>query len=382
MRENIITTIKMMRSNTSTVTTREKDKKPSINEIYEFLKEKNNLISEEEYLESIRELEDEGIIYKREGRKYYRLNDENTIGDTDLNLTMESDSQHSETVVNKDNFPSEVSLVDMIKENMLREKLQDQEQITFLKDQIKFYQSELQEKNKIITSVLTKLYGNENIETSLENRKLLKTEKLTRGDKNNVNELADINDKAISKKLSTKDKLTPQQPNNEGNKILKIEIIGDSHLNALNPKGLSKHNNIIVRNHPGSTTEDLKSFIVPSIKKQRDVIIIHSGSNDISSNDADTIDNLQSIINKVKKQSSHTKLAISSILTRKDVNGYDRKVVELNSKLKVLCDANLIDFISHDNISEKFLGVKKLHLSKSGTSLLAGNFIQYMKRFY
>ena len=61
-----------------------------------------------------------------------------------------------------------------------------------------------------------------------------------------------------------------------------------------------------------------------SIKKQRDVIIIHSGSNDISSNDADTIDNLQSIINKVKKQSSHTKLAISSILTRKDVNGYDK----------------------------------------------------------
>ena len=88
--------------------------------------------------------------------------------------------------------------------------------------------------------------------------------------------------------------LTPQQPNNEGNNILKIEIIGDSHLNALNPKGLSKHNNIIARNHPGSTTEDLKSYIVPSIQKQRDAIVIHSGSNDISSNDADTIGNLQS----------------------------------------------------------------------------------------
>ena len=123
---------------------------------------------------------------------YTRLNDEDTIGDTDLNLTMESDSHHSETVVNKDNFPSEVSLIDMIKENMLREKLQDQEQITFLKDQIKFYRSELQEKNKIITSVLNKLYGNENIETSLQIRKLLKTEKLTRVDKKNVNELAII----------------------------------------------------------------------------------------------------------------------------------------------------------------------------------------------
>ena len=45
-----------------------------------------------------------------------------------------------------------------------------------------------------------------------------------------------------------------------------------------------------------------------------------------------------------------------------------KKVVELNSRLEVVCDANLIDFISHNNISEKFLGVKKLHLSKSGTS--------------
>ena len=112
------------------------------------------------------------MIIRIIGKIYYRLNDADTIGDTDLNLTMESDSRHSETVVNKDNFPSEVSLIDMIKENMLREKLQDQEQITFLKDQINFYQSELEEKNIIITSVLNKLYGNENIETSLENRKL------------------------------------------------------------------------------------------------------------------------------------------------------------------------------------------------------------------
>ena len=109
-RENIITTIKMMRSNTSTVTTRVKDKEPSINEIYEFLKEKNHLISEQEIVESIRELKNEGIIYKREGKKYYRLSDEDTIGDTDLNFTMESDSRNSETVVNKDNFPSEVAL--------------------------------------------------------------------------------------------------------------------------------------------------------------------------------------------------------------------------------------------------------------------------------
>ena len=56
--------------------------------------------------------------------------------------------------------------------------------------------------------------------------------------------------------------------------------------------------------------QKILSFIIPSVKKQRDIIIIHSGSNDDSSYNAVTINNLQS-----KKQSSHTKFAISSILT-------------------------------------------------------------------
>ena len=154
-------------------------------------------------------------------------------------------------------------------------------------------------------------------------------------------------------------------------------------MNPLKPKGLSKFNNVIVRNHPGANSEDIKSFIVPSIKKQRDVIIIHCGSNDIGNktNVTDTINNLQSIINKVKKQSSHTKLAISSVFIRRDINGVDNKIKDLNAKLKTLCDDNLIDFIANDNITEKFLGVKKLHLSKSGTSLFARNLIEYIKKF-
>ena len=47
-----------------------------------------------------------------------------------------------------------------------------------------------------------------------------------------------------------------------------IEIIDDSQLNAINPKGLSKKNNITVRNHPGSTTKDLKMFYYSLIKKE------------------------------------------------------------------------------------------------------------------
>ena len=62
-----------------------------------------------------------------------------------------------------------------------------------------------------------------------------------------------------------------------------IEVIGDSHLK---PQGLSnKINKIIAHNHPGSTTDGLKRFSVPSIKKKWDAIAIHCGSNHITTND-------------------------------------------------------------------------------------------------
>ena len=71
--------------------------------------------------------------------------------------------------------------------------------------------------------------------------------------------------------------------------------------------------------------------------------------------------NLQSIINQVRKKSAHTKIAISSILIRKDKKDMKIKVKDLNTKLKSLCDEMLIDYISHENIDESCLGIKKLH---------------------
>ena len=52
------------------------------------------------------------------------------------------------------------------------------------------------------------------------------------------------------------------------------------------------------------------SYIVPTIKKKRDAIIIHCGANDLT-NDKNTIQNLPSIVNKIKSKSSCTKIAVS-----------------------------------------------------------------------
>ena len=100
----------------------------------------------------------------------------------------------------------------------------------------------------------------------------------------------------------------------------------------------------------------------------------------LTSNDVETVDNYKFIIDKVKKKSPQTKVAISALLIRKDKNNYENKIVNLNNAIKNLCEENLIGFIAHDNIDESCLGFKnKLHLNKKGNAYFANNFIKYVQ---
>ena len=90
-----------------------------------------------------------------------------------------------------------------------------------------------------------------------------------------------------------------------------VEIIGDSLLNGIVEKKLSKEGNVKVRKFPGCSSDDLLHHIIPTINKKPDIIICHVGSNDITNN-IDTITNYEKIINKIKKTSSNTKLTISA----------------------------------------------------------------------
>ena len=159
-----------------------------------------------------------------------------------------------------------------------------------------------------------------NITTS--NNERLKNDHHSGGLNNNISQ-TERNDKEHSR--NTKDATRNDHYNDVDDVICKhslpnIEVIGDSHLSAINHKGLSNKNNVVVRNHPGSTTEDIKSHIIPSLKKNRDLILIHTGTNDIT-NKVETILNLQSIVNTIKKKSANTKICVSSLFVRKD-KGY------------------------------------------------------------
>ena len=167
--------------------------------------------------------------------------------------------------------------------------------------------------------------------------------------------------------------------NNQDNNQ-KVVIIGDSLLGGVKENGIrkiAKNNTIKVKCHSGATTEDLIDYINPVIRKKPDVIILHGGTNDIT-NDIDTGKNIDKIISTIKKKSSETQIVISSVVTRKDQKNITNKVKELNEKLETISCQHNIGFIKHENIQERNLSPKKLHLNKGGSTLLTKNSVNFL----
>lgn len=66
----------------------------------------------------------------------------------------------------------------------------------------------------------------------------------------------------------------------DGNKTrINISIFGDSMSKHIARFVTSKHNNIFVFSHPGTTTEDLIDYMKHSVHKKPDVIITHIRTN-------------------------------------------------------------------------------------------------------
>ena len=105
----------------------------------------------------------------------------------------------------------------------------------------------------------------------------------------------------------------------------------------------------------------------------------HNDLTNYLTNGINLLNQAKKIIKEVKKVSHNTKIAFSSIVTRKYRKNIDKKILEVNSHLKNYCSQKNIDFIDNNNIKEEHLGVKKLHLNKRGNSVLASNILKYLR---
>ena len=168
--------------------------------------------------------------------------------------------------------------------------------------------------------------------------------------------------------------------NMEGPQRLDITVVGDSILNGIEEKGLSKRHRVRVRPHPGANSEDLTDHIKPIIRRKPDALIIHIGTNDLTSN-IDSVKQLKSTIKSIRNGTPHTKIAVSLLTPRNDIQDGNKKVDQLNRKLRALCVEEKVKILDNSNIDDSCLGIRKLHLNKQGKSMLAMNLIKVMDEF-
>ena len=88
-----------------------------------------------------------------------------------------------------------------------------------------------------------------------------------------------------------------------------VDITGDSVLNDIYAKGTSPDGNVTIFRHPGATSEQLEEYVVITLvlmtilmmsRLYKTYMICHIGSND-NTNDVETVQNLQTIRNRIKK---------------------------------------------------------------------------------
>ena len=235
--------------------------------------------------------------------------------------------------------------------------------VDLLKERTVFLENELKQKDTVIKFLAKKV---------LEDN----CQVVSKGINANIS-LVQSND---SKESSDDSKMIKNSWNgaNKQFKKRKVIIVGDSFLNGIYEKGLSKNHTVKVNNIPGGTSDVILDKLDDFLKNKPDGLIIHAGTNDITKG-KNLLSNVKKILKQVKKLSPNTKVAFSSIVTRKDKKDISKIVQDPNSRLKNYCTQKNIDFIQNSNTMEEHLGIKKLHLNKIGNSLLANNFLKYLR---
>ena len=160
-------------------------------------------------------------------------------------------------------------------------------------------------------------------------------------------------------------------------------IVGDSIIRNIPSRSLNqslKEYFSVVKSFPGATTQDMKDYVKPTIARKPDLIILHTGTNDLKGSQAPT-DIADNIINLAKSiKSSDTKVSISSLIPRGD--RLCEKGKKVNEILQEKCTAENFSFILHKNINSKLdLFPDKLHPNKKGQGILNGNFKRFINEY-
>ena len=151
-------------------------------------------------------------------------------------------------------------------------------------------------------------------------------------------------------------------------------ILGDSIIQNLQGYKLRKEINqrVVVKSFSGATTQDMKSYVQPTIDNAPDRICLHIGTNDLKSKAPNDIANATVDLAKTIQSTCGAEVVLSELTTRKDA--HKESVKSVNKLLIKYSKQHHWSLVRHSNITEKVLNSCGLHLTKQGNELLYKNF--------
>ena len=351
------------------------------------------------------------------------------------------------------------TIIDLIKENMMKEQIRNEEIITVLKEQIVYMKTEANYKNKLIESLLTELYElkkNSNNEHSFYNQEqytpseysptntvsIMLSDKYTNHD--NINEsslntshLARNEDATTSHIMNRKTTDNNAENNTQSNQLVQIDIafnsdkpyvvpneikydelrssltnaqkddmniypktipgnslyaditnsgrkvciLSDSMSKGIKMKELNKYINkgyVYRKTFDGATSSELAHYCVHTLMNDKpDCVIINIGTNDL--NKLESYNIFGNIINIVDICKSYgvNEVYVSGIIFREN---HKVKLSEINDFLCRRQSVNNYIYINNYRIGKDNLWNDGIHLNKSGTIILANNFIDVLNK--
>ena len=143
----------------------------------------------------------------------------------------------------------------------------------------------------------------------------------------------------------------------------------------------SRDNIILVKPFPGARTKDMKHYVSSDLGKTPDLVILHTGTNDLKSvsSPEEVANEITSLALSVKEKGNP--IAVSEILPRGD--RFSKKANDVNECLEIKCKGHSIDFISHKNINTRsHLNQDRLHPNRKGQYMMGNNFSTFINNFY
>lgn len=153
-------------------------------------------------------------------------------------------------------------------------------------------------------------------------------------------------------------------------------LVGDSMIKQIQGRRLGREvgHRVVVKSFPGATTNDMKHYLMPTVDKKPQQIILHVGTNDLRDHSPTVVaENIVDLAKKIEME-SNAEVILSELVSRSD-NVSNDAVKAVNKRLIKYCNQNDWRMIKHQNIDRNCLNKSGLHLNEKGNNIFFRNFV-------